>query len=195
MKKFVLIIAVLLYGVAAAAQPGQGPYSRPNYHPNPHNQGHPSYGNREQVHHAPGHQGPEHHGQPGPDHHGNGHHGQPAPGHGHTGPAHHHGHTQREVYCQNDWQQLWNGRHVRRFADRIWICNYEGDRILSGDRVILLPSGLYMVLNGGFWRILDREGERIFNLWGDEIELLANGIFRCRRGGRDFYYDERGNRR
>ena len=50
-----------------------------------------------------------------------------------------------------------------------------------------------MVLNAGFWRILDREGERIFNLWGDEIELLANGIFRCRRGGMDFFYDERGN--
>lgn len=91
-------------------------------------------------------------------------------------------------------QQLWNGYHVRRMADRIWICNVRGDRLLSGDEVILLPDGLYLVRNGSVWRVYDDLGNSIFGLWGDEILLMDNGVFRCLRGGMYFYYDEYGNR-
>ena len=100
-----------------------------------------------------------------------------------------------EIRCAHDWQELWNGCHVRVKLDRIYVYNYHDDRILWGDEVILLPSGCYKVRNGNFWHVHARNGDRINNLWGDAIDLMSNGLFRCFRAGRFFYYDERGNER
>lgn len=119
---------------------------------------------------------------------------------GHSRPIHIH-HTRIRpilhpsiVICINDWQPLWNGYYVRRYVDRIWIVNAAGDRILQGDEVILLPNGYYKVRNGDFWRVYDERGESIFNIWGEDVQLLDDGIFQCYRAGMYFYYDELGNR-
>lgn len=113
----------------------------------------------------------------------------------HHSVNHHHSALRREIIrCLNDWQELWNGYHVRIHLDRVYVCNRAGDRILQGDEVILLPNGFYKVRNGDFWRVYDERGERVFEVWGDEVILMDNGLFRCYRAGMYFYYDERGNR-
>ena len=100
-----------------------------------------------------------------------------------------------EIYCDRDWQELWNGCHVRISLDRISILTQSGDRLIWADEVILLPSGLYKTRNGNFWYICSPTGERIDNLWGEFIEAMPNGIFRCHRAGIDLYYDAWGNER
>lgn len=98
------------------------------------------------------------------------------------------------MICINDWQPLWNGYYVRRYVNRVWVCNQAGNRIVQGDEVILLPNGYYKVRNGDFWRVYDELGESIFNLWGEDVQLLEDGVFQCYRAGMYFYYDELGNR-
>ena len=109
---------------------------------------------------------------------------------------HHRSHgaaARRQVRCVGDWQTLWNGCHVRIKADRYHIYLASGDRLLSGEEIILLPNGLYLVRLGSFWHVHDTAGDRIFNIWGDTVELMSNGIFRCYRSGRYYYYDQFGN--
>ncbi len=138
------------------------------------------------------------------------------------------GNGRREVPCTQEWQELWNGCHVRLLLDQIYVYDDRDDRIVGGDEVYLLPNGNYKVLKGGFWHIYDRKGDmtfisgdeirywhpgyyavrsagswhvcdskgdRIFGVWGDSVELMGNGIFRCSRGGHYYYYDSEGNQR
>ena len=100
-----------------------------------------------------------------------------------------------EVRCVRDWQELWNGCHVRIKLDRIAIYNAQGDRLIWADEVSLLPSGLYKVRNGEFWYIYSSAGNRLGNVWGDDIDVMPNGLFRCHRAGMLFYYDTLGNER
>ena len=100
-----------------------------------------------------------------------------------------------EVRCVRDWQELWNGCHVRIKLDRISIYNAQGDRLIWADEVSLLPSGLYKVRNGEFWYIYSSAGNRLGNVWGDAIDVMPNGLFRCYRAGMVFYYDTLGNER
>lgn len=202
-------------------------------------------------------QGPNHHKQ-GPKHHGMGHY--------HGGPHHQAGPNNRDhrlVYCTDDWQELWNGRHVRLQGGKVRICKRDGDILLRGDEVILTNNGEYLVRNGNDWRVYDedgdrtsihgdeilswrngfycvhqgstwrvydsegsrlstvwsnqyieqlwngcflyqrdnrfsvadRHGDRIFNVWGEDIYLMENGLFRCSKNGRYYYYDIDGNER
>ncbi|MDT3366732.1 MAG: hypothetical protein LIQ26_05625 [Bacteroidota bacterium] len=134
----------------------------------------------------------------------------------------------REVACDEEWQMLWNGCHVRLIMDWVYIYDDRDNRILSGDEIYLLPNGNYKVRKGDFWRVYDRKGDmtfisgdeirywhpgyyavrsggswhvcdangdRIFGVWGDSVELMGNGIFRCSRGGNYYYYDKDGNQR
>lgn len=151
-------------------------------------------------------------------------------GGGPKGVVHHHGGPRRPIQCTGDWQELWNGRHVRLKMNQVWICRKNGDEFLRGDEVILLPLGSYCVRRGDLWHIYDEdgdwftgissryeieqlwngcylferdgkfyvaneEGDRIFGVWGDWVELMDNGLFRCHRNGRNYYYDKAGNQR
>ena len=224
MKKLLVILAVSLTALAAYGQGGHHPQRPPQKPP---------------QHHAGPQQGPAHHQQ---------------------GP---HDMGRHEVYCNQDWQELWNGRHVRLQGGKVRICKTNGNVLLRGDEVILTHSGEYLVRNsyewrlydedgdrtsvhgeeilcwqGGFycvrqngtWRVYDhdrsrvynvwsnqyieqlrngcflyqrdnrfyvadRHGDRIFNVWGEEVELMQNGLFRCRKNGRFYYYDIDGNER
>ena len=49
--------------------------------------------------------------------------------------------------------------------------------------------------SGGFWRVYTEHGDRLGNVWGDSVELMRNGLFRCIRAGIIHYYDMDGNER
>lgn len=124
---------------------------------------------------------------------------KPHSGHhsGHHRGRHGHGHGRMpaEVPCLYDWQELWNGCHVRINLDRISIYTSSDERIIWADEVYLLPSGYYKVRNGDFWYIHSQTGTRVNNLWGDAVDVMPNGLFRCYRAGRYIYYDAQGNER
>ena len=168
-----------------------------------------------------------------------------------------------EVPCTEEWQELWNGCHVRLISGEVNIYDRNNYRITWGDEIMLLPSGYYKVRRGDTWRIYeqdgdwtslfgdeilvwwngtycirkaglwrvydsngdwlgsvnswdyiellwngcylyksagnyfvaDEKGERIFNIWGDEVTLMDNGLFRVRRGSWIHYYDIKGEER
>ena len=67
----------------------------------------------------------------------------------------------RKVYCTQDWQQLWNGNHVRIKGDIVIICKQNDDILIKGDEVILLPTGNYLVRNGNDWRVHNEDGDEM----------------------------------
>lgn len=176
---------------------------------------------------AQGHGHRHGHGQGNRHGHGNGRgqiHGRFDPRHGQPRPDR----MLRDIHCEGDWQELWNGCHVRLMNDKVYILESDGDRLLWGDDIWLLPSGQYKVRRGDYWRIFDREGgitsiygeelmafpngffcvrfggmwrvytpdgDRLTGAWGDEITLMSNGLFRCLRNDRYYYYDTDGNQR
>ena len=97
--------------------------------------------------------------------------------------------------CVEDWQSLWNGCHVRLKADRVHIYNDKSERLLSGEEIVLLPNGMYLVRLGDLWHAHDEKGDRVFNVWGYSVELMDNGLFRCSRNNKYYYYDRFGNSR
>ena len=108
----------------------------------------------------------------------------------------HHRHGRRaDIICVRDWQQLWNGCHVRVNQFGVSILDRRDRRILRGDEIILLANGVYKVRSGGFWRIYNEYGDRLGNVWGDSIELTRDGLFLCIRAGNHHYYDIDGHER
>lgn len=133
---------------------------------------------------------PPQRGTPPPPHHGP----PPPPPHG-APPHHHHGpkRPQREVRCTGEWQELWNGCHVRLSLDRICIHEADGDKLLSGDEVTLLPSGRYKVRSGNIWRIFESNGDRT-QISGEEIIPWPDGRFAVRFGDNWHVYTTGGDR-
>ena len=133
---------------------------------------------------------PPQRGTPPPPHHGP----PPPPPHG-APPHHHHGpkRPQREVRCTGEWQELWNGCHVRLSLDRICIHEADGDKLLSGDEVTLLPSGRYKVRSGNIWRIFESNGD-MTQISGEEIIPWPDGRFAVRFGDNWHVYIPSGNR-
>lgn len=145
-----------------------------------------------------------------------------APRHPRKGPA------RIDTPCVREWQELWNGCHVRLTEFRVKVLDKAGSTVVSGDEIVLLANGSYMVRNGDIWRIYDwrgvttsvsgheihlwpnglylvrfssnwrvysPDGDRLTNVWGDRVDLMNNGLIRCERAGRFFYYDDRGRER
>ena len=98
-----------------------------------------------------------------------------------------------EVPCVRDWQDLWNGRHVRLLNDRVSVLDYDGDTIVRGDEITLLPNGYYKVRVGDIWRVYDSHGVST-SISGHEILAWPHGLY-CVRFS-DFWrvYDQDGDR-
>ena len=222
MKKILLFITMLALTLGAMAQPPRGghdphhdPFEKQGDSRHDRHDGHYNDRDRHDSRHDPRHE-PRH----------NPHQGSrvsPRSRHAHFEPA-----RPKDIPCTYEWQELWNGCHVRLSEFRVNILDRDGSRVVSGEEVVLLGNGSYLVRNGDIWRIYDwrggfttisgheihlwpnglylvrfssswrvfnPRGDRLTNVWGDRVELMANGLIRCKRAGRYFYYDEAGNER
>lgn len=178
MKRFFIFLATILLAVSVSAQHHD---HHAGYRSGPQGGRHVRYENRHDQHRGHG-RDPR-----------NDRRYEPRGGHGkgHSG----HGNMRPDIPCTRDWQELWNGCHVRIKLDRVSVYNRRDDRIIWGDEVFLLGNGCYKVRNGGFWYVHGPDGSRLSSVWGDFVNLMPNGLFHCRRAGMDFYYDVRGNER
>ena len=117
--------------------------------------------------------------------------------HKHHGTKHHnksgrHYNIPDELECVEDWQELWNGCHVRLLGDRVRVVTPSGDMIVSGERVFLTSNGKYEVKNGGVWSVRDRDGG-FTTLSGMDVFYWSEGFYGIKVG--DFWrlYDEKGD--
>lgn len=174
MKTQILGIALLLSVACASGQPRHNPHGAPPPPP--------------EAHHMDRHAHRRPHRETPPP---------PPPRRDRHHDRDHHRHGRRaDILCVRDWQQLWNGCHVRVNQFGVSILDRRDRRIIRGDEIILLASGDYKVRSGGFWRIYNKRGDRLGNVWGDSVELLVgDGLFCCIRAGITHYYDLNGNER
>ena len=174
MKTQILGIALLLSVACASGQPRHNPHGAPPPPP--------------EAHHMDRHAHRRPHRETPPP---------PPPRRDRHHDRDHHRHGKRaDILCVRDWQQLWNGCHVRVNQFGVSILDRRDRRIIRGDEIILLASGDYKVRSGGFWRIYNKRGDRLGNVWGDSVELLiGDGLFCCIRAGITHYYDLNGNER
>ena len=97
-----------------------------------------------------------------------------------------------ELECTYEWQELWNGCHVRLLGDRVHIVNRRGDTVVSGDRVFLTSNGRYEVKNGGVWSVRDADGG-FTTLSGMDIFYWSEGFYGIKVGSFWRLYDEDGD--
>ena len=111
-----------------------------------------------------------------------------------------------QVHIYNDYDEritwgdevslLPNGNYKVRKGGFWRVYDRKGDMtFISGEEIRYWHPGYYAVRQGSTWHVCDAKGDRIFGVWGDAVELMDNGIFRCYRGGRHYYYDKDGNQR
>ena len=105
------------------------------------------------------------------------------------------GFDQRKVDtpCVQEWQELWNGCHVRLGEFRVKVLDHGGNTIVSGDEIVLLRNGNYLVRKGDIWRIYDWRGGHT-SISGHEILLWPNGLYPVRFGSSWRVYSPDGSR-
>lgn len=108
--------------------------------------------------------------------------------------GHHHGrhNIPDEVECLDEWQELWNGCHVRLLGSRVLVVNRNGDTVVSGDRVFLTANGRYEVKNGGVWSVRERDGG-FTTISGMDIFYWSEGFYGIKVGSFWRLYDEDGD--
>ena len=114
----------------------------------------------------------------------------------HHGKHHnkHHGHSNipDELECLYEWQELWNGCHVRLLGDRVRVVDRSGSTVVSGDRVFLTSNGRYEVKNGGIWSVRDADGG-FTTLSGMDLFYWSEGFYGIKVGSFWRLYDEDGD--
>ena len=164
MKKIVIILLMML---ATAGAYGQGHHGHRDSHRD-------SRHRTENVHRGNHHKGNR----------GNRHSNHNGRGRGYNVPD--------ELECTYEWQELWNGCHVRLLGDRVHIVNRRGDTVVSGDRVFLTSNGRYEVKNGGVWSVRDADGG-FTTLSGMDIFYWSEGFYGIKVGSFWRLYDEDGD--
>lgn len=164
MKKIVIILLMML---ATAGAYGQGHHGHRDSHRD-------SRHRTENVHRGNHHRGNR----------GNRHSNHNGRGRGYNVPD--------ELECTYEWQELWNGCHVRLLGDRVQVVSRSGNTIVSGDRVFLTSNGRYEVKNGGVWSVRDADGG-FTTLSGMDIFFWSEGFYGIKVGSFWRLYDEDGD--
>ena len=82
--------------------------------------------------------------------------------------------TRKAVFCNEDWQDLWNGCCVRLSGSRVYVYR-NGSSILYGDEINLLYNGYYRVRRSGTWYLADEDGELVDGIYGKDIVYYPYG--------------------
>lgn len=108
--------------------------------------------------------------------------------------------TRKAVFCNEDYQDLWNGATVRLLSRRTHIYR-DGYSILYGDEINLLYNGYYRVKRNGTWYLADPDGDLVDGIYGKNILYYPWGyvavqrsagywdVYHCSGRKVDFYSD------
>jgi len=94
--------------------------------------------------------------------------------------------TRKAVWCTEDYQDLWNGYHVRLYNGRIHVKN-GSSTVVYGDEIALLYNGCYKVRQGSTWYLFDADGERVGGVYGSEILYYPFNYVACQKNTNLWY--------
>ena len=94
--------------------------------------------------------------------------------------------TRKIVWCEEDYQDLWNGCYVRLTNGRVYV--KEGSStVVYGDQVGLLYNGCYKVKYGNTWYLYDADGDKVSGVYGEEILYYPFNYVACKKGSSLWY--------
>ena len=99
--------------------------------------------------------------------------------------------TRKTVWCEEDYQDLWNGCYVRLTNGRVYVKN-GSSTVVYGDEIGLLYNGCYTVKYGNTWYLYDEDGDKVGGVYGEEILYYPFNYVACKKG-RNLWYIYRCN--
>ena len=94
--------------------------------------------------------------------------------------------TRKVEWCTEDYQDLWNGNHVRRYNGRIYVKN-GSSTVVYGDEIGLLYNGCYKVKQGSNWYLFDADGDKVGGVYGEEILYYPFNYVACKKSSGVWY--------
>ena len=94
--------------------------------------------------------------------------------------------TRKTVWCEEDYQDLWNGNYVRLTNGKVYV--KEGSHtVLYGDEIGLMYNGYYSVRNGSTWYLYDADGDKVGGVYGEELLYYPFNYVTCKKGSNLWY--------
>lgn len=94
--------------------------------------------------------------------------------------------TRKIQWCTEDYQDLWNGYHVRIYNGRVYVKS-GSSTVVYGDEIGLLYNGCYEVRQGSTWYLFDADGERVGGVYGSEILYYPFNYVACQKNTNLWY--------
>lgn len=99
--------------------------------------------------------------------------------------------TRKTVWCEEDYQDLWNGCYVHLTNGRVYVKD-GSSTVVYGDEIGLLYNGCYTVKYGNTWYLYDADGDKVGGVYGEEILYYPFNYVACKKG-RNLWYVYRCN--
>ena len=94
--------------------------------------------------------------------------------------------TRKTVWCEEDYQDLWNGCYVRLSNGRVYVKNGHST-VVYGDEIGLMYNGYYSVKKGKTWYLYDADGDQVSGVYGEELLYYPFNYVTCQKGSNLWY--------
>ena len=94
--------------------------------------------------------------------------------------------TRKTVWCEENYQDLWNGCHVRFSNNRVYVKD-GSSTVVYGDEIGLLYNGYYIVKNGSTWYLHEPDGDKVGGVYGQTILYYPFNYVACQKGENLWY--------
>ena len=94
--------------------------------------------------------------------------------------------TRKTVWCEENYQDLWNGCYVKFVNERVYVKN-GSSTVVYGDEIGLMYNGYYSVRKGKTWYLYDADGDIVNGVWGDELLYYPFNYVTCKKGANLWY--------
>ena len=94
--------------------------------------------------------------------------------------------TRKTVWCEEDYQDLWNGCYVRLTNGKVYVKDGYST-VVYGDEIGLMYNGYYTVRNGNMWYLYDANGDKVGGVWGESLLYYPFNYVACKKGQNLWY--------
>ena len=94
--------------------------------------------------------------------------------------------TRKTVWCEENFQDLWNGAYVRLTNGRVYVKD-GSHTVLYGDEIGLMYNGFYVAKNGNTWYLYDADGDKVGGVYGDQILYYPFNYVACQKNNNLWY--------
>ena len=94
--------------------------------------------------------------------------------------------TRKTVWCEEDYQDLWNGCYVKIVNGRVYVKN-GSSTVVYGDEIGLMYNGYYTVKKGKTWYLYDADGDIVNGVYGEDILYYPFNYVTCKKGSNLWY--------